>query len=180
MSDVIKDTEAKMAKALEVLRQKYSGVRTGRASPALLEHLSIEYYGSHVSLKQLASVSIPEPRTLVIQPFDKGAMKEIEKAIQKSDLGLTPNTDGGVIRLNLPPLTEEKRKDLVKFTKREAEDTKVAVRNIRREAIDSLKALKLPQDEVKVKEEAIQKLTDKEIVEIDKVFVAKEKEILEV
>ena len=180
MPDVIKDTEVKMTKALEVLKQKYSAVRTGRASPALLEHLTIEYYGSHVPLKQLAGVSIPEPRTMTIQPYDRGAIKEIEKAIMKSDLGLNPQVDGGIIRLVLPPLTDERRKDIVKMIKKEAEEAKVVIRNLRRDSIDALKALKLPEDELKIKEESIQKATDHHIVDIDKTLAVKEKEVMEV
>jgi len=184
MIDFIKEAEAKMKKSLEALKQKYAAVRTGRASPALVEHLHVEYYGAQVPLLQLAGISVPEPRTISIQPYDKGAVKEIEKAIMKSDLGLNPRTDAGVIRLNLPPLTEERRKELVKLVKKEAEEAKVVVRNIRREAMEHLKAAKekkeLAEDAEKAKEEELQKLTDRETVEIDKSLAAKEKEIMEV
>ncbi len=184
MADAIKDAEAKMKKATEVLKQKYSAVRTGRASPALVEHLRVEYYGAQTPLQQLAGISVPEAHTISIPPYDKGAVKDIEKAILKSELGVTPRVDGGIIRLNLPPLTEERRKELVKLVKKEAEEAKVIIRNIRREAMEGLKASKdkkeLSEDIEKVKEEEAQKLTDREISEIDKVLAAKEKEILEV
>lgn len=184
MSEVTKNAEAKMKKAIEALRKNLSGIRTGRASPALVEHLMVEYYGTQCPLQQLAGISIPEPRTISIQPYDKGAVKEIEKAIMKSDLGLSPKTDAGVIRLNLPQLTEERRKELVKLTKKEAEESKVALRNIRREAMDQLKAQKesklLTEDALKMEEDELQKLTDRHTQETDKMFKAKEKEIMEV
>jgi len=184
MADIIKDAEAKMKKAIEVLRQKYAAVRTGRASAALVEHLKVEYYGAQVPLQQLAGISVPEAHTIAIQAYDKGAVKEIEKAIQKSELGINPRTEGGIIRLNLPPLTEERRKDLVKLVKKEAEEAKVVIRNLRREAMDQLKASKdkkeISEDIEKIKEEEAQKLTDRETAEIDKVLAAKEKEIMEV
>jgi ribosome recycling factor len=184
MADIIKDTEAKMKKAIEVLKQKYAAVRTGRASSALVEHLKVEYYGAQVPLQQLAGISVPEAHTIAIQAYDKGAVKEIEKAIQKSELGINPRTEGGIIRLNLPPLTEERRKDLVKLVKKEAEEAKVVIRSIRREAMDQLKASKdkkeISEDIEKIKEEEAQKLTDRETAEIDKVLAAKEKEIMEV
>ncbi|MFA4966885.1 MAG: ribosome recycling factor [Candidatus Margulisiibacteriota bacterium] len=184
MADIIKDTEAKMKKAIEVLKQKYAAVRTGRASAALVEHLKVEYYGSQVSLQQLAGITVPEAHTITIQAYDKGAVKDIEKAIQKSELGVTPKTEGGVIRLNLPPLNEERRKELVKIVKKEAEEAKVVIRNIRREGMDDLKASKdkkeISEDVAKIKEEEIQKLIDRETVEIEKVLAAKEKEIMEV
>jgi len=184
MTDIIKDTEAKMKKAIDVLRQKYSAVRTGRASAALVEHLKVEYYGTQTSLQQLAGISVPEAHTITIQAYDKGAVKDIEKAIQKSELGVTPKTEGGVIRLNLPPLTEERRKDLVKVVKKESEEAKVILRNIRREGIDAIKASKdkkeITEDIAKMKEDEIQKLVDRETLEIEKVLAAKEKEIMEI
>ncbi len=184
MEDVIKIAEEKMKKAVEVLKKNFAGVRTGRASPALLDHIKVEYYGTQVPLKQVASVSVPEPTTLMIQAYDKNAVSEIEKAINKSDLGLPPNVDGGVIRLNLPKLTEERRKELVKVIKKEAEDGKVALRNIRREAMEKLKTAKnkkeMSEDLEKNKEEEIGKIIAKHYEEIDKIFKAKEKEIMEV
>lgn len=180
MADPIKDTEAKMKKAVEVLKQRYAAVRTGRATPALVEHIQVEYYGSKVPLRQMASISVPEPRTISIQPFDKTAAKEIEKAIMTSDLGVTPRIDGGIVRLNLPQLNEERRKELVKLTKKEAEETKVVIRNLRREGIEGLKALKEAEDLTKKKEEDIQKMTDRESAECDKLLAIKEKEIMEV
>jgi len=184
MIDFTKEAEAKMKKSLEALKQKYAAVRTGRASPALVEHLHVEYYGTQVPLQQLASISVPEPRTINIQAYDKGAVKEIEKSILKSDLGLNPRVDGGMIRLNLPSLTEERRKELVKLVKKEAEESKVGVRNIRREAMEQAKTAKekkeLAEDAEKTKEEELQKLTDRETAEIDKILAAKEKEIMEV
>jgi len=184
MSEVIKSAEVKMKKALEALRKNFSGVRTGRASPALVEHLIVEYYGTQCPLQQLAGISVPESRTISIQPYDKGAVKEIEKAIMKSNLGVTPKTDAGVIRLNLPQLTEERRKDLGKLIKKEAEDAKVALRNIRREAMDGLKQQKekkeLSEDALKMKEEELQKLTDRYSQEADKMLNAKDSEIMEV
>jgi len=184
MGDPIKEAEVKMKKTLDALRQKYAAVRTGRATPALVEHVHVEYYGAQTPLRQLASISVPESRTIAIQPYDKNAAKDIEKAILKSDLGINPKIDGGIIRLNLPPLTEERRKDLVKLVKKEAEEAKITIRNIRREAMEQLKASKgskeLSEDVEKMKEEEAQKLTDREIAEIDKILAAKEKEIMEV
>ena len=184
MTDIIKDTEAKMKKAIDVLKQKYSAVRTGRASAALVEHLKVEYYGAQTPLQQLAGISVPEAHTITIQAYDKGAVKDIEKAIQKSELGVTPKTEGGVIRLNLPPLTEERRKELVKVVKKESEEAKVILRNIRREGIDAIKAGKdkkeITEDIAKMKEDEIQKLVDRETLEIEKVLAAKEKEIMEI
>lgn len=184
MPDIIKDTEVKMKKAIEVLRQKFQAVRTGRASSSLVDHIKVEYYGTQTPLQQLAGISVPEAHTITIQAYDKGAVKDIEKAILKSELGITPKVDGGIIRINIPPLTEERRRDLVKVVKKEAEEAKVVVRNIRREAIDLIKASKdkkeLSEDLAKIKEEEAQKLTDRETAEIDRVLALKEKEILEV
>ena len=184
MADIIKDTEAKMKKAIDVLKQKYAAVRTGRASSALVEHIKVEYYGTQTPLQQLAGISVPEAHTIAIQAYDKSAVKDIEKAILKSELGVTPKTEGGMIRINLPALTEERRKDLVKVVKKEAEEAKVVIRNLRREAMDQLKASKdkkeISEDIEKIKEEEAQKLTDRETMEIDKVLAAKEKEIMEV
>jgi ribosome recycling factor len=184
MSDIIKDAESKMKKAVDVLKQKFAAVRTGRASAALVEHIKVEYYGTQTPLQQLAGISVPEPRTITLSPYDKSAIKDIEKAIQKSELGITPKVDGGFIRLALPALTEERRRDLVKMIKKEEEEAKVVIRNLRREGMELLKAAKdkkeISDDIVKVKEEELQKLTDREIAEMSKALIAKEKEIMEV
>ncbi|MFA6430790.1 MAG: ribosome recycling factor [Candidatus Margulisiibacteriota bacterium] len=182
--DVIKDTEIKMQKAIDALRKHLASVRTGRASPALLDQVHVEYYGSTVPLKQIAQVSTPEARQLLITPFDKSASQSIEKAINASNLGMTPKNEGGVIRLLLPELSEERRKDLVKGIKKEAEDAKVSIRNARREAIDLLKKQKqektITEDEEKTKDKKMQELTDKYCADADKLILSKEKEILEV
>jgi len=172
----------KMKKTLDDLRKNFSGVRTGRASPALVEGILVDYYGSSVPLKQLAQITVPESRMLVITPYDKSSSKDIEKSIQKSDLGLTPNTESGVIRLNMPQLTEERRKELVKHLKKLSEDSKVALRNIRRDILDSIKKdkIKHSEDDIRQKEDEIQKITDKYILEVDKLVLNKEKEVMEV
>ncbi|MBI5699144.1 ribosome recycling factor [Candidatus Saganbacteria bacterium] len=184
MSDAVKDAEAKMNKALEALKKSLASVRTGRASPTLVDHLIVEYYGAPTPLQQLAGISVPESRTIKITPYDKSAAGEIEKAILKSNLGVTPKMDAGVVILNLPPLTEERRKELVKMIKKDAEESKVSLRNVRREAMDLLKAAKdkkeLSEDLHKIREEELEKLTTHKIQEIDKQIIAKEKEIMEV
>jgi len=184
VQDAIKDSETKMKKAIEVLKKTLAGVRTGRASPALVDGLTVEYYGSSVPLKQLANISVPEPRQIAIQPYDKTSAQAIEKAILTSKLGITPKVESGMLRLFLPQLTEERRRDLTKLIKDEAEKEKVSIRNIRREGMDFLKKQKsekaLAEDSAKIQEEQLQKLTDKYIEEIDKLILAKEKEILEV
>lgn len=184
MGDIIKDNEIKMNKAVEAFKKILSGVRTGRASSGLVENISIEYYGSQTPLKQLAGISVPEPRQILIQPYDKSAIQAIEKSILKSELGISPRVEGGAIRLMLPSLTEERRKDLAKIVKKEAEDAKVAVRNIRREAMESLKTSKdkkeITEDVEKSKQTELQKITDRETQEIDKLLAIKEKEIMEV
>jgi ribosome recycling factor len=184
MQDVLKDNEGRMQKALETLRKNFAGVRTGRANPALLDHLHVDYYGSSVALKQVANVSAPENRVLLITPYDKGASQAIEKAILTSDLGINPKNEGGTIRLFLPEPSEERRKELVKLIKKEAEEAKVAIRNIRREANEVLKKQKsdkaITEDEEKYKDKKVQELTDKYSTEIDKLVTGKEKEIMEV
>lgn len=184
MSDAVKDAEGKMNKALEALKKSLASVRTGRASPTLVDHLIVEYYGAPTPLQQLAGISVPESRTIKITPYDKSAAGEIEKAILKSNLGVTPKMDAGVVILNLPPLTEERRKELVKMIKKDAEESKVSLRNVRREAMDLLKSAKekkeLSEDLHKIKEEELEKLTTHKIQEIDKQIIAKEKEIMEV
>lgn len=176
------EAEEKMEKSLQSTRNEFQTIRTGRANPALLQRVHVEYYGAETPLQQLATVSVPEPRMLMIQPFDKSALAEIDRAIQKSDLGLTPNNDGKVIRLNIPPLTEERRRDYVKMAKKVAEEGKVAVRNVRRDAIDSLKKLEkdgLSKDTVKTMQDDVQALTDKYIAKLDAATEEKEAEIME-
>jgi ribosome recycling factor len=177
------EAEEKMEKSIQSIRVEFQSIRTGRANPALLNRIHVEYYGAATPLQQLASISVPEPRMLMIQPFDKSALQEIDKAIQKSDLGIAPNNDGKVIRLNIPPLTEERRRDFVKLAKKIAEEGKVAVRNVRRDANDQIKKLEkdkhLPQDQSKDHQEQLQKLTDRFIDLLDKVALEKEAEIME-
>jgi len=182
MDDFGKLTDEKMKKSLENTRRAFAQIRTGRASPAILDSLKVDYYGTLVPLKKLASISVPDSRSLLIQPFDKNALAEVEKAILKSDLGLTPRTEGGNIRLAVPPLTEERRRELLKLVKKSAEDGKVALRNLRREALDHIKKEKAApsEDAVKFKEEELDKLTHKYSEEIDKLLAAKEKEVMEV
>ncbi|WP_100404455.1 ribosome recycling factor [Bacillus solitudinis] len=182
--EVLKDAEQRMSKAIEALNRELAKLRAGRANPALLDRVTVEYYGAETPLNQLATMSVPEARLLVIQPFDKTSISDIERAIQKSDLGLTPSNDGTIIRIAIPPLTEERRKDLVKVVKKSAEEAKVAVRNIRRDANDDLKKLQkdgdLTEDDLRRSTEDVQKLTDKTIVKVDEVADNKEKEIMEV
>lgn len=176
--------ESKMEKTVATLRRELATLRAGRATPALLDKITVEYYGSATPVSQLANISVPEPRLLVIQPWDKKTMAEIERAILKSDLGLTPNNDGSVIRLAIPQLTEERRRELVKVVKKKSEETRVAVRNIRRDVNEELKKSEkngeLTEDELRKLQESMQKLTDKYVEEIEKVLVTKEKEIMEV
>jgi ribosome recycling factor len=179
-----KEIEERMYKCLEATRNEFASIRTGRASPALLDRIVVEAYGQPVPLKQVAGVSTPDSRTLMIAAWDKGVVPQIRKAIEKSDLGLTPNVDGSSIRLVIPPLNEERRKDLAKLVKKKAEDGRVAVRNVRHRAHDELRAqLKthdITEDDNKRMQETLQKLTDKFVKEIDALVVAKEKEIMEV
>jgi ribosome recycling factor len=173
----------RMEKAIAALRDEFKGIRTGRASAALLDKIKVEYYGERTPLSQVATVSVPEARMLVVQPFDKAVIVEIEKEIQKSELGLNPSNDGKVIRIAIPPLTAERRKELSKQARQLAENSKVAVRNIRRDANEDLKkaqkAGSLTEDELKAREGELQKSTDKFIQEIDRVLADKEKEITE-
>lgn len=185
MSDsVIQECRDKMNKAVQAFSKQLSTVRAGRANPAILDSVYVEYYGANTPLNQLATVSAPEPRLLVITPFDKSAIENVEKGIQKADLGLTPNNDGNVIRISIPALTEERRKDLVKVTKKYAEEARVQVRNIRRDANDQLKKLEkdgdITEDELRAYQDDVQKETDQHIAEIDDLLEAKEKEITEV
>lgn len=182
--DILNSTETRMRGALQVLKDDLAAVRTGRASPGLVEKLQIEYYGTPTPLIQLASISVPEPRTLTIKPFDATSLKTIEKAIQASDLGLNPNNDGKVIHLNLPPLTEERRRDLVKHVHHRLEEARIAVRNIRRDTHNDLRDFEkeklISEDELKRGEDDLQKLTDKHIEEIGAQGKIKEAEIMEV
>lgn len=184
MKEVISNTEVKMTKSIEALKNEYAAIRAGRANPAILDKIKVEYYGTPTPINQLGNVSVPEARTLLIQPWDASVLKEIEKEIQKSDIGINPTNDGKVIRLAFPPLTEERRKSLVKDVSKIAENSKVAVRNQRRDAIDKIKALKkdnkITEDDVKEGEDKIQKLTDKYVKAIDDIAKEKEKEILTV
>jgi ribosome recycling factor len=177
-------TTDRMDRTIEALRKEFSSIRTGRASLALLDGIMVNYYDTLTPLQQLASLSIPESRQMAIQPWDPKAIPDIEKAILKSDLGLTPMNDGKMIRMNIPPLTEERRKQLVKMVKKKAEEAKVAVRNIRRDANEDLKKLEkekhISEDEVKKAQDEIQKLTDSHITRVDDVLANKEKEIMEV
>lgn len=182
--EIFKQTEDRMRKAVEATRSDYAGVRTGRASAALVDRIHVEAYGAHVPLKQVATVSTPDARTLQITAFDRSTVGAIRKAIETSDLGLTPNIDGSNVRLSIPPLNEERRRDLVKVIHKKAEEGKVAVRNIRHKSIDEIKALlkdhEITEDENKRAGEHVQKLTDRFIKEIDALTAAKEKEIMEV
>lgn len=184
MDSRIAQYESKMSKSLDTLREDFSTIRAGRANPHVLDKLRVDYYGTPSALQSVANISVPEPRIIQIQPWESKLIKDIEKAILASDLGLTPNNDGKVIRLIFPELTEDRRKDLVKDIKKKAENTKIAVRNIRRDANDAIKKMnknsEISEDEVKVLEDSIQKVTDKFIVEIDKVTEDKSKEILTV
>jgi ribosome recycling factor len=179
-----KEIEARMGKCVEATRNEFSSIRTGRASPALLDRLVVEAYGQSAPLKQVASVSTPDARTLLISAWDKGVVGEIRKAIEKSDLGLTPNIDGTAIRLLIPPLNEERRKDLAKLVKKKAEDGRVAVRNVRHRSHDELKgklkSSEITEDANKRMQETLQRITDKYVKEIDALVAAKEKEIMEV
>ncbi len=184
LNDIKKDTQARMAKSVEALRHSLTKVRTGRASPSLVDHLKINYYGSEMPLSQVASIAVADARSLVITPWEKNMVAAVEKAIYASDLGLTPNTAGTTIRINLPPLTEERRKELSKHVHSEGEDTKVAIRNIRRDANQHVKELlkekKITEDEERRSEDDIQKLTDKAIKDVDDVVKAKEHELMAV
>lgn len=184
IKDIEKGMQEKMEKTIIVLKNELASIRAGRANPTLLDRIQVEYYGSMMPLNQLGNVSAPEPRVLMISPWDAKSIPLIEKAIQKSDLGMNPTSDGKVIRLVVPQLTEERRKDLVKKVKKDGEESKVAIRNIRRDANEHLKKLKkdneITEDELKKSEEDTQKTTDKYIKEVDKQIEAKEKEIIEV
>jgi ribosome recycling factor len=179
--DIMKQMKEKMEQAVQAFTKNLATIRAGRANPSLLDSVFVEYYGTSTPLNQLASVSAPEARLLVITPYDKTAISDIEKAIQKADLGISPSSDGNVIRINIPPLTEERRKDLVKVVGKYAEESRVQVRNLRREANDQLKKEEgLPEDERRALQDDVQKATDKYIDKIDELAKNKEKEIMEV
>lgn len=184
LSDIQQDATQRMEKAIQALRRDLGTLRAGRATPSLLDKITIEYYGSEMPLNQVANISTPEPRLLVVQPWDKSILGDIERAILKSDLGLTPNNDGNLIRINIPSLTEERRAELVKVVKKTGEETKVAIRNIRRDANDEIKKLEkkgdLSEDDARRGQDEIQKLTDRFIQETDQHVETKEKEIMEV
>jgi ribosome recycling factor len=184
IKDILNDAETRMRGAVSVLHDDLAAIRTGRASPALVERLQVEYYGTPTPLQQLASISVPEPRSLLIKPFDSSTVKTIEKAILASDLGLTPNNDGKSIHLNLPPLTEERRRDLVKHMHHRLEETRIAVRNIRRDAQNDMREFEkeklISEDELKRGEDDLQKLTDRFIEEVAEQGKKKEAEIMEV
>lgn len=183
-ADILSEAEGKMRRAIDNLRKELSGIRTGRASPALVDRIHVDYHGVPTPLNQLANVSTPEPRLLVIQPWERSLIPAIEKAILKSDLGLTPTNDGRLIRLAIPQLTEERRRDLVKVVRRRTEEGRVAIRNVRREAHDDLRGLEkeklISEDESKRAQERLQKITDAMIAEVDQAGQKKEEEILEV
>ena len=183
MEAIKKEAEERMTKALTSLERDFSKLRTGRASTSLVEDIKVDYYGTPTAISQLASVSVPDSRSITIQPWDRGSFSLVEKAILKSDLGLTPINDGKIIRINIPPLTEDRRKDLVKVARKNTEEAKVALRNIRRDANDALKKLEKDQvhseDEIKKGQEAVQKLTDSYVAKADQKCQAKEKEIME-
>ncbi len=182
--EVMKDAESRMKKAVEIYQYELQGIRTGRASPLLVERLEVDYYGTMTPLNQIAAITVPEPHLISIKPWDVSAIKAIEKAILKSGLGLTPNNDGKIIRLVVPPLTEERRRELVKLVHSKTEEAKVAIRNVRRDAIEDLRKMEkngdITEDDLKDGKEEVQKLTDKYIEEIEKLEKQKEDEIMEV
>jgi len=184
VEELLKEAEHKMEKTVEKAAHEFSTIRTGRANPAILERVMVDYYGTPTPINHIASITVPEPRLLLIQPYDKQSLSWIEKAILKSDLNLTPTNDGQVIRIRIPELTEERRKELIKLLHKKAEEERVAIRNVRREVNEHLKAAEkrgeISEDEVKRAEQQVQKLTDKYIAEIDRLQKAKEEELMEV
>ena len=183
IEDTLRQAESKMRKAIEVAKEEFSGIRTGRANPALVNRLQVDYYGTPTPLQQLASISAPEARLLVVSPYDRNATAGIEKAIRNSDLGINPANDGQVIRLAFPPLTEERRKEYVKLTKHRAEEARTAIRNVRRHEKDALERLEkdgeISQDALRRAEQRLQQLTDKYVGEVDSMLQHKERELLE-
>ncbi|NPV92018.1 MAG: ribosome recycling factor [Firmicutes bacterium] len=184
LEELVNESEQKMQKAVEVLRRDFASLRAGRANPALLERVMVDYYGTPTPINQVGNIGVPEPRMLVVQPWDKTTIPAIEKAILKSDLGVTPNSDGNVIRIVIPQLTQERRKELAKVVKKKAEEARVAVRNIRRDFNDRLKAMEkkgeISEDEMRRQQDALQKTTDSYVKTIDKTTEIKEQEIMEV
>lgn len=184
LDDLRKDAAARMQKCVQVFQADLKKLRTGRAHPSLIEHLRVDYYGSEVPLQQVANISVEDARTLVVSPWEKSMVGPIEKAIHKSELGLTPNTAGSVIRIPLPPLTEERRRDITKIVRQDAESARVSVRSVRRDSLADLKEMLkekiISQDDERKGQEEIQKLTDRFVAEIDQHLAAKEKEILQV
>lgn len=184
IDDILKDAKERMAKSVDTLRHELTKLRTGRAHTSLLDHIMVDYYGSEVPLRQVANVGVEDARTLTVTPWEKQMVQVIEKAILKSDLGLNPNTAGTVMRIPLPPLTEERRRDMIKVVKHEAEGARVAIRNIRRDANNDFKELlkekEISEDDERRAQEQIQKLTDAAIAEVEKVLQAKEAELMEI
>jgi ribosome recycling factor len=184
VKDVLHQAEDKMKKAIAATQRDFASVRTGRASAALLDRIMVDYYGAETPIKAMGNISTPDSRTITIQVFDRSTVSAVEKAINKSDLGLTPNTDGQLIRLNIPMLTEERRKDMVKVLKKAAEEGRIAIRNVRRDEMDHLKKIEkageCTEDERKRGEDQIQKLTDRFVKELDEILAAKEREVMEV
>ena len=184
IDELLQDAREHMDKSVEATRGKFGSVRTGRASPALLDRINVDYYGTHTPLRQLSTINAPEARLLTVQPYDKSSIKAIERAILESDIGLTPNNDGSIIRLQVPELTEERRKELVKVVRALAEEGRIAIRNIRRDVMHDLRELRdageAGQDDEHRAEELLQKLTDQKVTELDSILKGKEEEILEV
>jgi ribosome recycling factor len=184
VQEQISDARSRMDKAVEALQHELATIRTGRASAGLVEHLKVDYYGTPTPLQQLATISTPDPKMIMIQPYDRSALDAISKSIQKSDLGLTPSNDGAIIRLSIPPLTEERRKDLAKQVRQRVENARVAVRNVRRDIHDHLRKIEhdhnISQDDLKRSETDLQKLTDDQVKEIDRIGHEKEQEVLTV
>lgn len=184
INDIKKDAETRMGKSVDSLKSELTKLRTGRAHTSLLDHITVEYYGSQMPLNQVANISVADARTLTVQPWEKPMVQKIEKAILESDLGLNPATAGEIIRVPLPPLTEERRKDMIKLVRQEGENAKVAIRNIRRDAISDFKSLlkekEITEDEERKAEDDIQKLTDKYIAKVDEALEAKEKDLMEI
>lgn len=184
MNEIMQKCNDKMNKAVQALDKEYASIRAGRANPSILNKVNVDYYGVPTPVQQMASVSVPDPRTIMIQPYDMSTLKEIEKAIQASDLGINPSNDGKVVRLNFPPLTEERRKDLVKEVKKYGEECKVTIRNIRRDILEKFKAEKkdgnITEDDLKNNEKKVQEATDKFCKEVDALSADKEKEIMSI
>ena len=183
LNDIYKEVEERMKKAVEAFKSEITKIRTGRATPAILESIRVDYYGSRIPINQIASILAPDPRLLVVQPWDQNAIGDIEKAIKSSGLGLNPQVEKGVIKIPIPPLSEERRKELIKLVQKLAEDSRIAIRNIRRDGMEKVKNLekekKISEDDRKSAEKKIQELTDKYISEVDKILSSKEREILE-